>query len=300
MRLTIYPSIFQQLALTILAIGVSSGLFASGAAAAETAETPPKAARLLFVTESQGFRHGAVTRQGDKLAVAEQVMTELGISTGLFRAECTQDSARDFTKEKLQDVDIVMFYTTGDLPIPEDVREYFFDTWLKQPGHGFLGVHSAADTYHNYKPYWDMIGGTFNGHPWGAGSTVTVTVHDEKHPMSKVWGEEFELQDEIYRFKNWQPEKVHVLMSLNMAKTDLKEPYHVPVAWVKDYGQGKVAHMSLGHREDVWTNPTYQASLAGAIRWMLGLEEGDATPNPELSKAEEQKAKEVVEAAKAK
>ena len=100
------------------------------------------------------------------------------------------------------------------------------------------------------------------------------------------------LKDEIYRFKNWQPEKVRVLMSLDMAKTNKKEPYHVPIAWVKNYGEGKVFHMSLGHREDVWTNPTYMQSMLGGIKWIIGQEQGDATPNPDLSAAEEKKAKE--------
>jgi type 1 glutamine amidotransferase len=258
----------------------------------------PHAARILMVTQSQGFRHGVVTRSDGSLSLAEQVLTELGVSSNLFRVDSTQDAAKDFTKENLKNYDIVFFYTTGDLPIEQEALDYFFNDWLKQKGHGFLGTHSAADTYHNYQPYWDMIGGTFNGHPWGAGSTVTITVHDTDHPASKPWGEEFTIRDEIYRFKNWQPEKVRVLMSLNMAKTDLKEPYHVPVLWVKEYGQGKVMHMSLGHREDVWTNETYQQSLLGGIRWILGELPGDATPNPALSAAEEQKAKAAVSAAK--
>ncbi|QDS88736.1 Trehalose utilization [Rosistilla ulvae] len=255
-------------------------------------------ARLLMVTQSAGYRHGPVKREKMPLSPAERAITELGVSTGLFRADCTQDVAADFTKEKLQHYDLVLFYTTGDLPIAEEDLDYFFNDWLKQKGHGFIGTHSAADTFHNYKPYWDMIGGTFNGHPWGAGSTVTITVHDQDHPASKPWGEEVTLKDEIYRFKNWQPEKVRVLMSLNMAKTELKEPYHVPVLWVKEYGDGKAMHMSLGHREDVWTNETYLASLLGGMKWMLGQEPGDATPNPELSAAQELKAKADTEAAK--
>ena len=140
---------------------------------------------------------------------------------------------------------------------------------------------------------WKLISPTFTG----KGSTVTVTVHDRSHPVSRPWGGEFSIKDEIYRFKNWQPEKVRVLMSLNMAKTAKKEPYHVPIAWVKNYGQGKVLHMSLGHREDVWTNPTYLASLLGGIKWIMGLEYGDATPNPDLSAAQEAKARADVKAA---
>ena len=80
-------------------------------------------------------------------------------------------------------------------------------------------------------------------------------------------------------------------MSLNMRKTSHKEPHHVPVCWVKNYGEGRVMHMSLGHREDVWTNPTFQESLLGGIRWLTGVAEGDATPNPEVSAQEEQKAR---------
>lgn len=268
------------------------------AQAEDKKETSSEGARMLFITQSQGFKHGSVSRKEGQLAPAERAMTELGVSSGLFRVDCTQDVAKDFTKENLKNYDIVMFYTTGNLPIKEEDLDYFFNDWLKQKGHGMLGAHSAADTYHNYKPYWDTLGGTFNGHPWNSGDTVTITVHDTKHPASKPWGEEFEIKDEIYQFKNWQPEKVRVLMSLNMAKTKLKKPYHVPILWVKNYGDGKVMHMSLGHNESVWTNEKYMESMLGGIKWMLNKEEGDATPNPELSAEQDKKAKADTEAAK--
>jgi uncharacterized protein len=275
----------------------------------DAAAAQGKPVRMLFVTQSGGFKHGSVSRKGGNLAPAEEAMTQLGLKSNLFRVDCTQDVVKDFTKENLQNYDIVMFYTTGPkenprnpkqiLPISDDALEYFLGTWLKQKGHGFIGAHSAADTYADYKPYWDMIGGSFNGHPWGSGEYVTVTVHDKEHPISKPWGDEFVIQDEIYRFKNWQPEKVRVLMSLNMAKTKRKEPYHVPIAWCKEYGEGKAFHMSLGHNEHVWKNEKYMESMLGGIKWILGMEKGDATPNPELSKAEEAKARDVVAAAKA-
>ncbi len=259
---------------------------------AAEAEKPKEGGyRILMVTQSQGFKHGSVTRKEGQLAPAEQAVTEIGIKSNLFRVDCTQDVAKDFTKENLNNYDIVFFYTTGDLPISDDAKDYFFNEWLKQKGHGFIGAHSAADTYHNYQPYWDMIGGTFNGHPWNSDQKVTITVHDKNHPASKPWGDEFEIQDEIYQFKNWQPEKVRVLMSLNMAKTALKKPYHVPILWVKNYGDGKAMHMSLGHNESVWANETYRESLLGGIRWVLNLAPGDATPNPELSAEQERKAK---------
>ena len=261
-------------------------------------EPSTQGARVLFVTQSAGFRHRAVTRRGGQLAPAEQTMQELAVSSNLFRVDCTQDVQRDFTKENLANYQIVMFYTTGKLPIPKQTLDWFLNVWLKQQGHGFLGVHSATDTFKDYRPYWDMIGGTFNGHPWGANSRVTITVHEPDHPICRPWGREFEIRDEIYRFRNWQPHKVRVLMSLNMEKTALKAPYHVPVAWVKQYGKGRVAYISLGHRVDVWHNPKYRQCLLGAIRWLLGLEPGSAEPNPALSAAEEQKARQAFAKAK--
>jgi type 1 glutamine amidotransferase len=270
--------------------------FAVSALADEPAKSREGGYRVLMVTQSKGFVHGSVRRKEGQLAPAERAVTEIGVKSNLFRVDCTQDCEKDFTKENLKNYDIVLFYTTGDLPISQEAKDYFFNEWLKTKGHGFIGAHSAADTFHNYQPYWDMIGGTFNGHPWNAGDKVTITVHDKSHPASKLWGDEFEIQDEIYQFKNWQPEKVRVLMSLNMAKTKLKKPYHVPILWVKSYGDGKAMHMSLGHNESVWNNQTYRASLLGGIRWMLNLEEGDATPNPELSAAQEKKAKADAEA----
>ena len=55
--------------------------------------------------------------------------------------------------------------------------------------------------------------------------------------------------------------------------------------------------MSLGHREDIWTNEIYQKSILGGIRWIVGEEKGRSTPNPELSEAQEQLAKKVFDMA---
>jgi type 1 glutamine amidotransferase len=262
-----------------------------------SADSPAHRTKVLFVTQSGGFHHSSVRRPRNTLAPAEIAMTQLGQQSGLFDIHCTQDCAADFTRDNLKNYDIVAFYTTTDskgsdvLPIPNDVLEYFLNDWLKQKGHGFVGFHSASDTYHNTEAYWDMIGGTFNGHPWGSNTTVTITVDDPNHPASRSFGKEFEIKDEIYQYTHWQPEKVHVLMSLNMAKCKPKMPYQVPISWVKDYGQGKVFYTNLGHRESTWTDKRFLNSVEGGIRWILGLEQGDATPNPEVSKAEDLKSK---------
>jgi type 1 glutamine amidotransferase len=36
---------------------------------------------------------------------------------------------------------------------------------------------------------------------------------------------------------------------------------------------------SMGHREDVWTNPIFQSILIGGLRWAAGMVEAEVPPN---------------------
>lgn len=277
--------------LTCLATLLSITLSAPTSTAGEKAPS-----RVLMLTQSAGFMHGSVRRpdsaEGEKkLAVAEVAMIQLGQKTELFTVDCTQDAAADFTKDNLSNYDIVMFYTTGALPIAESDLDYFFKEWLPAKGHGFIGFHSAADTFGDYQPYWDMVGGTFNGHPWNAGDTVTINVHEPNNPLMVPFGKEFTIKDEIYQYKNWQPEKVRVLMSLDMSRCKPSMPYHVPVAWVKPYGEGRVYFNNLGHNESTWSDARFLDSVTAGVKWLRGEVDVDATPNPELSAAQEELAK---------
>ena len=253
--------------------------------------------KILMVTQSEGFRHQPVKRERGELASSELAMRQLAKRSGEFVVHFTQDVAAEFTREKLQDYQIVIFYTSGDLPIGDEHLDYFLGDWLHQAGHGLIGFHSATDTYKNHQPYWDLIGGTFAGHPWGQNSRVTIAVHDVDHPAVKPFDAEFEFQDEIYQYDHWQPEKVRVLMSLDMGKTELKRPYHVPVAWAKQVGDGRLFYSNLGHRPQTWENETFMKSVLGAIRWVSGAEDGDASPNPAVSAAQHRRSEE--ESAKA-
>ncbi len=250
-------------------------------------------AKILYLTESKGFKHGSVNRQQKDLSPSEVALTQLGQQTGLFTIHCTQDTQADFTKDNLKNYDIVAFYTTGELPISDETRDYFMNEWLKQKGHGWMGFHSAADTFRTNDPahkwYWDLAGGTFKGHPWNAGELVTITIHDKTFPAMKAFGDEFQIKDEIYEYDHWVPENVHVLMSLNMEKCLTKRPYQVPVAWCRSWGDGKIFFNNLGHNESTWTDKRFLDSTETAIRWIRNEVSGDSAPNPDVSKAWQEK-----------
>jgi type 1 glutamine amidotransferase len=259
--------------------------FQSGTRVDEPVEN--KKPRMLMVSQSKGWVHQSVDRKGELISPAEKAMRKLAHDTGLFEVDFSQDAASHLTKENLQNYDIVAFYTSGDLPVKDEDLKYFLGDWVKQTGHGFLGFHSASDTFKEHEPYWDFVGGTFTGHPWTKDMKVTMTVHEPNHPTMKPFGAELVIAEEIYQYKNWQPEKVRVLMSIDMAKTELKRPYHVPVAWVKQVGEGKLYYNNLGHNQSTWENKAFLSSIEAAIRWTQGMEKGEATPNPVSQKHDE-------------
>jgi type 1 glutamine amidotransferase len=148
-----------------------------------------------------------------------------------------------------------------------------------------VGIHSASDTFHGFPPFIEMIGGEFKTH--GAQVEVDAINQDPECPACRHLPASWKVFDEIYQFKNFDRSKVHGLLTLDKHPNN-KTPGDYPVAWTKEYGQGRVFYTSLGHREDIWdanwkddkgqrkNSPeianAYQQHVLGGIKWTLGLE----------------------------
>ena len=201
-----------------------------------------------------------------------------------WQAGLAAEFAKVFSAESLRDFDGVIFLsTTGDLPVPDLTG--FLD-WVKS-GKAFIGFHAATDTFKNSDAYCDMIGGHFAGHPWGAGGEHAFVVHEPGHRMTAMFPERFRWQDEIYQYDlRYKPENLRVLLSLDMQASSPKEPWHVPVAWVRDYGKGRVFSTNFGHNDATWHNPMFQKHMLEGIAWAVGRFDAPAAPNPDLQAAE--------------
>src|SRR5687768_905194 len=215
---------FAALAL-VVGLGATMPRLASAADAKE-AKKPDRKLKVLYLDQSMGFRHAPVTRKDGELAQSEKVMQEIAEKTGKFDVEVSQD-ARVITPEKLKELDVLVFYTTGALPISDENWKAVLK-WLDE-GHGFVGIHSATDTGWKYNgegmSYTQLINGRFHQHPWNQGSKITLTSHDANHPTVKMWGPEAAWDDEIYQYYDYDPRAVRLLQSLNFEKTPLKRPY---------------------------------------------------------------------------
>jgi type 1 glutamine amidotransferase len=237
------------------------------------ATAPAQLPRVLFLTHSAGFKHEVVDRkEGRSLSHAEEWFTKA--ARGNFEAVCTQD-CRDLDPGNLAGFQAVVFYTTGELPVSDQTKVSLIE-WVKTGG-GFTGIHCATDTFYEFAPYGEMIGGYFDGHPWH--EKVRVNVEDREHPASDHLGGSFDITDEIYQFKEWSRDKVQVLLSLDGSSVDVKKGARpdgdYALAWCRNFGKGRVFYTALGHRPEVWTDPRFLVHLVSGIRWTLdsGLNE---------------------------
>jgi hypothetical protein len=294
-----YPESIMRI-FTIALAGLMAVLACTGCASPRS-QRPRK---ILVLSKSSNYEHSAIHRTGDQLSVAEATLKTLGEKNNL-EFTFTKDGGL-FTAENLAHYDAFLFYTTGDLtesgtdhnpPMPPGGKAALLAA-IKQ-GKGFVGVHSATDTFHspgnrnidaarfrndgtNVDPYIQMIGGEFIIH--GGQQKARMICADAKFPGMGAMPADFGPLEEWYTLKNFAPD-LHVLLAQDtstMQKTGNnycydRPPY--PATWAHPYGKGRVFYTSMGHREDVWSNPVFQQILLGGINWAVRNVNADVTPN---------------------
>jgi type 1 glutamine amidotransferase len=219
------------------------------------------------MTLTKGYHHESVE-------LSKQIVKEIGEKSGAFDTTVTEDVGA-FTKENLKTYDAVMFNTTGELPMTDEEKGAFAD--FIRSGHGFVGVHSATDTFYTWGTYGDIIGGWFNNHPWH--EMVTIDVVDPKSNLVGFLGNSFQINDEIYQISDFKAETTHVLLQLDPKSVNTQKEaariryYGWPVAWTRMFGKGRVYYNSLGHDDWVWKDQRYQEMLLKAIKWVMREED---------------------------
>jgi len=270
-----------------LLLAAGAGLLGTGTLNRVLAADKGSPKKVLFFTKSSGFQHSVIARKGDKLGLAERILTEVGKEHG-FEVVASKDG-RLFDPDKIGEWDAFAFQTTGDLtqpgldktpPMSKDGKKAFLDAI--RDGKGFIGMHCATDTFHStpagIDPYIDMIGGEFIIH--GAQQVAKLDVVDPEFPGAKAFGSSIKINDEWYALKNFA-DNLHVIMAHDTQgmKGGMYQRPNFPETWARAYGKGRVFYTSMGHREDVWENPIYQGLLMGALGWATGKVETSIEPN---------------------
>lgn len=230
---------------------------------AQVVSAKPKP-RILYVTQCMGFKHAV-------LHESETVMEQIGAKNG-FDVTLSHSAEHTITAEGLKNVDVVIFYTTGELPLSDAQKTALLD--FIRSGKTFIGIHSATDTFYKWPEYGEMINGYFDGHPWTDQTEVTIKVDDRTHPSTRHLPESMTFKEEIYQFRNFTPDRVKVLVSLDTSRTDMTrkgiKASSFPLVWYRSYGKGRVYYNAIGHRPEIWLSEWYQTMLTNAIKWGLG------------------------------
>ncbi len=261
--------------------------------------------RVLYFTKSAGYEHSVVKWANSQpgSSYSERVLTALSGEHN-FVLTFSKDAAL-FSPEYLARFDVIMFYTSGDLfSVGQDGapamtpagKQALFDAIAG--GKGFVGLHSASDTFHTFEhgggnpadrhnryknhgeesdPFVQFLGGEFINH--GAQQVATVRVTDPAFPGMRGLGEKLSVMEEWYSLKEFAP-NLHATLVMDtqgMEGVDYQRPPY-PLAWARSHGKGRVYCNAMGHREDIWDNPKFQEMIIGAIEWAGGRKTADLTP----------------------
>src|SRR5690606_36051558 len=112
------------------------------------------------------------------------------------------------------------------------------------------------------------------------------------NPIVRVFeGKPFEFTDEFYRFAgSFSRERSRVLLSVdrnanNMQQgrcfgTCLTPDNDYPIAWIQEYGKGRVFYTSIGHERPAFFDPRILEMFLAAAQYVLGDLQADAPPRP--------------------
>jgi hypothetical protein len=156
------------------------------------------------------------------------------------------------------------FWDPGEFDYEADARDFQSLTPEQQRGIVMITVR--------------FLGGEFIKH--GAQQVAKNTVTNPKFPGFENVGAEYGFQEEWYSLKDFAPD-IHVLSVIDspaMTGKEYERPAF-PSTWARKEGDGRVWYTAMGHREDVWTNPTFQNILVGGVKWALGDVQAELTPN---------------------
>lgn len=236
---------------------------------------PAKARKVLVFSKCEGFVHGDGIVYGIKAL-------ELAAKTGAFEADFTTDYAALNDKANLSKYDAVVLNNTTRLKTKENAA--FVPNLIEfvKSGRGLCVIHAGADNFYDAPEAAEMVGGQFDGHPWGGGGTWAFKLDEPGHPLNQAFGGQgFKAGDEIYQQKSpfYDRSKLRVLVSLDLsdeatAKANIEKQKRADkdyaVSWIRPYGAGRVFYTSFAHDKRTYLDKARLTHILDGLQYTLG------------------------------
>jgi scyllo-inositol 2-dehydrogenase (NADP+) len=197
---------------------------------------------------------------------AAKVLAKHLQADGRFELEITNNLDVFCTLDKSKFAAVVVYVTNLDDQMTPD-REKGLLEYVRSGG-GFVGVHSAIASFRGSKAYLDMLNGEFDFHP--EQHEFKIKIVDPNHYIT-TRVPDFTVYDEMYHLKGFDPSRCTVL-----AQTEWQGK-QVPMAYVRNYGKGRLAYLAPGHADPTWKNPEFIKMLIRSIAWSAGAEKSEKT-----------------------
>ncbi|PSL01957.1 ThuA domain-containing protein [Cecembia rubra] len=211
--------------------------------------------RALVFSKTKGFRHQSIP---DGVVAIKKLGRD-----HQFEVFSTED-ADIFTDERLKRFDVIILMSTTGTIFNEEQKAAF--QRFVQSGKGVVGIHSATDTEYEWPWYTKLIGAQFKNHPHI--QSVRLNVVDKKHPSTYHLPEKWLWTDELYAFKNFNP-NVRVLVTADETSYDTGSAegmgeFH-PMAWTHEYDGGRIFYTALGHTDWAFLSDNFLQHIYGGI-----------------------------------
>jgi type 1 glutamine amidotransferase len=188
-----------------------------------------------------------------------------------FNVYWTEDASRLFTDESLAKHQAVIFLlTTGD--VLDANQQAAFERYIRRGG-GYVGIHSAADTEHQWPWYTKLLGHMFRTHP--AIQTAAINVESRDFPGMDRFPARFLATEEIYEFDVSRSPSLKYLLSVDEStyqpspqrqKEAATQPFH-PLSWYHNYDGGRAFYTALGHLPATYSDQQFMHHVFGGIYW---------------------------------
>lgn len=163
---------------------------------------------------------------------------------------------------------VLLHFQNWEVPGPgvaarENLRRFV------ENGGGLMSVHFACGAWHGEWPeFQNLVGRVWhglNGPQHDRRGPFTVKIVDHAHPVTRGLSD-FETDDELYTCLTGTA-PIHLLAH---AKSNVDQKDH-PMAFVREYGKGRVFLTTLGHDVKAFTNSAVPQLLRQAGAWTAKL-----------------------------
>ena len=231
--------------------------------------------------------------QHDSVSHALAVIERLGYESGAYDTYIRTDSSVVSKQPtmtsgqpasggpSLNNVDAIFFLGHREVELTAQQKADLL-SFVRDEGKGFVAAHTAVTAFESWPEFGELLGARYDGHPWNT-AYGSVINEDPAFPATKHFPAVFNLADEFYQAKAYSRDKIRVVLRLDVSKMAANSEVHrtdgdFPLAWARMYGKGRVFYSSLGHASSTWDDPSVYRMYFEAIKWSLGMTDGDATP----------------------